>query len=63
VKIKVRVIDRLSDRIATQRVNDRLRSEIERELQTVSASGLPIDPEIRRDALERAVRRLWGGTI
>ncbi|HWB46505.1 MAG TPA: hypothetical protein VG900_13770 [Hyphomicrobiaceae bacterium] len=63
MKIKVRVIDRLSDRIATQRVNDRLRSEIERELQTVSASGLPIDPEIRRDALERAVRRLWGGTI
>ena len=35
----------------------RLRGEIERELQATTASGQPIDPETRRDALERAVRR------
>lgn len=63
MKVNVRVIDRLRDRLEAQRINERLRSELERELQTIAASGQPLDPEIRRDALERAVRRLWGGTI
>jgi hypothetical protein len=63
VKVNVRIIDRLRDRLEAQRINERLRSEIERELQATTASGQPIDPETRRDALERAVRRLWGGTI
>ena len=63
MNVSVRIIDRLRDRLDVQRIHERLRSEVERELQTVSASGLPVDPEVRRDALERAVRRLWGGTI
>jgi hypothetical protein len=47
------------------RVRSRLQIELARELQDVLQSERAIgidlsDPETRRDALERAVRRIWG---
>ena len=41
----------------------RLEREIEEELQSVARSERAADPEARRDALERAVRRIWGATL
>jgi len=41
-------------------VRRRLAIELEQELQAVHASERAADPESRRDALERAVRRIWG---
>jgi hypothetical protein len=38
----------------------RLIDELARELESVSAFDRNADPETRRDALERAVRRVWG---
>jgi hypothetical protein len=38
----------------------RLVEELERELEAVAAFDRAADPEVRRDALERAVRRVWG---
>jgi hypothetical protein len=40
----------------------RLEQELAHELEAVSASERAADPEARRDALERAVRRVWGAT-
>jgi hypothetical protein len=37
---------------------DRLRSEVERELQAAAASGEPLDPAAHRDALARALARI-----
>ena len=52
------------------RVGARLRSEVERELQAIAAAeraiaaaDQTIDAGTRRDALERAVRRLWGAAL
>jgi hypothetical protein len=47
----------------------RLERELEEELQSVeelqsaARSERAADPETRRDALERAVRRIWGATL
>jgi hypothetical protein len=41
----------------------RLERELEEELQSVARSERTADPETRRDALERAVRRIWGATL
>jgi hypothetical protein len=41
----------------------RLERELEEELQAVARSERTADPETRRDALERAVRRIWGATL
>ncbi len=47
----------------------RLERELEEELQSVEElqavhrSERAADPETRRDALERAVRRIWGATL
>jgi hypothetical protein len=40
----------------------RLEQELAQELAAVTASERAADPEFRRDALERAVRRVWGAT-
>jgi hypothetical protein len=40
----------------------RLEQELAQELEAVTASERAADPEARRDALERAVRRVWGAT-
>jgi hypothetical protein len=61
VKIVVRVDNAsLSSRLDTQRILERLRADIERELQASRASEQLLDPEQRRAAVERAVRRLAG---
>ena len=39
---------------------DRLRAEVERELQAIATSGVPLDAAAHRDALARAVSRLSG---
>ncbi len=39
-----------------------LEQELADELEAISASERAADPETRRDALERAVRRIWGAT-
>ena len=41
-------------------VANRLLQDLEEEMQSVLASERAADPETRRDALERAVRRIWG---
>ena len=41
----------------------RLTSDLQEELQRVLASERAADPDARRDALERAVRRIWGATL
>src|SRR6185295_72330 len=40
----------------------RMEQELAHELQAVAQSERAADPEFRRDALERAVRRVWGAT-
>lgn len=63
MKINARVTaERLRDHLLAQRIAARLKAELERELQANGSDGEP-DSSVRRDALERAVRRLWGGTI
>jgi hypothetical protein len=48
------------------RIRHRLEADLLRELETVMQSERAADaadPETRRDALERAVRRIWGATL
>ena len=40
----------------------RIEQELALELEAVTTSERAADPEFRRDALERAVRRVWGAT-
>jgi hypothetical protein len=64
MKLSARVdINRLRARLEAERIRRRLSAEIERELQTVMPSDQVHDPAVRRDAIERAVRRLWGATL
>jgi hypothetical protein len=66
VKLNARIGGNFSARAArdlAERVPQRLQQELEEELQSVSASGQAADPETRRDALERAVRRVWGAPL
>jgi hypothetical protein len=50
----------LRSHLDAMRLSERLRADIERELQASLASEQLLDPEQRRAALERAVRRLAG---
>lgn len=48
-------------------IRNRLQSDLNRELEEIRQSERAVDvdtsdPETRRDALERAVRRIWGAT-
>jgi hypothetical protein len=45
------------------RISERLKADIERELQASIASEQVLDPDQRRAALERAVRRLAGALL
>ncbi|HJZ42694.1 MAG TPA: hypothetical protein VJ233_03140 [Hyphomicrobiaceae bacterium] len=45
------------------RISERLRADIEHELQASIASEQLLDPEQRRAALERAVQRLAGAML
>ncbi|MFZ1101838.1 MAG: hypothetical protein WAN86_03020 [Hyphomicrobiaceae bacterium] len=59
--------DRLTQRIRTEalssRTVERFQRELEDELDAISSSERAADAETRRDALERAVRRVWGATL
>jgi hypothetical protein len=50
---------------STRRLERELADELQsvEELQSVARSERTADPETRRDALERAVRRIWGATL
>ena len=50
----------LSSRLDAERISARLRADIERELQASVTSEQLLDPDQRRAAVERAVRRLAG---
>lgn len=50
-------------RAEAQRIAARLQAEVEREIQTSVDPGEPFDAEARREAVERAVRRIWGATL
>jgi len=58
-----RVVDHSRDTVLSASAADRLTRELEDELRAVSASERAADPEMRRDALERAVRRIWGAAL
>jgi hypothetical protein len=63
----VHAIDRLARRIRDQalspRTVDRFERELEAELEAVATSERAVESEARRDALERAVRRVWGAPL
>jgi len=65
----VRIITRvepsssLRSHLDALRISERLRADIEHELQASIASEQLLDPEQRRAALERAVRRLAGAML
>jgi NTP pyrophosphatase (non-canonical NTP hydrolase) len=58
---------RLAQRIRTEALSSRTVERFERELadelDAVSSSEGIADVDTRRDALERAVRRVWGATL
>jgi len=58
-----RLIHQIREIALSAVTTDRLVRELEDELQAVSAIERGADPETRRDALERAVRRVWGATL
>jgi hypothetical protein len=58
-----RLVRRIGDELLSSRTVERFRRELESELDIVSASGNAAGDEARRDALERAVRRVWGSTL
>ena len=62
-----RAIDRLARRLRDEalspRTVDRFERELEAELEAVATSERAADAEARRDALERAVRRVWGAPL
>jgi hypothetical protein len=69
MKVKVTVAGsaarRLADRveIVSAAARRRLAGELTDELRSVAQSDRSVDPETRRDALDRAVRRIWGATL
>ena len=56
-----RFADRI--RILSADAGRRLERELQEELRSIGSSERGVDPETRRDALERAVRRVWGATL
>jgi hypothetical protein len=62
VRISTRTerVSSLGSHLDAQRISERLRADIERELQASLASEQVLDPDQRRAAFERAVRRLAG---
>jgi hypothetical protein len=58
-----RLAQHIRDELLSPHAVARLRRELEDELEAVSASERAADAEARRDALERAVRRIWGAPL
>lgn len=58
-----RVVDHIRHTVQSAATNHQFERELADELRAVSASERGADPEFRRDALERAVRRHFGGTL
>lgn len=58
-----RLVQRIRQDVLSSRTIERFRRELEDELDTVSSSERGMEDETRRDALERAVRRVWGATL
>ena len=56
------VVNRIRQTVQSAATVQRLEQELAAELDAVIASERGADPETRRDALERAVRRIWGAT-
>ena len=56
------VVHRIRQTVQSAATVQRLEQELAAELDAVIASERGADPETRRDALERAVRRIWGAT-
>jgi hypothetical protein len=56
------VVNHIRHTVQSAATVHRLREELAVELEAVTASERAADPEFRRDALERAVRRIWGAT-
>lgn len=58
-----RIVNRIRDTVRSAATVHRLEQELAEELEAVSTSERAADPEARRDALERAIRRHFGATI
>jgi hypothetical protein len=58
-----RLARRVRDEVLSSRTVERLERELTDELDAVSFSERTADADTRRDALERAVRRVWGATL
>jgi NTP pyrophosphatase (non-canonical NTP hydrolase) len=58
-----RIAQRLRAEALSSRTVERLERELADELDTVSTFERSADADTRRDALERAVRRVWGSTL
>jgi hypothetical protein len=58
-----RLIQRIRTEALSSRTVERLERELADELDAVSSSEQEVDADRRRDALERAVRRIWGATL
>lgn len=58
-----RLAQRIRSEALSPRTVERLERELADELDAVSAFERAVDDDARRDALERAVRRVWGATL
>jgi hypothetical protein len=58
-----RLSQRIRNEALSSRAVERLERELADELDAVSSSERAADTDARRDALERAVRRVWGATL
>jgi hypothetical protein len=58
-----RLIQHLRDDLLSSQTVARLRRELQDELEAVSSSQHTAEDDARRDALDRAVRRIWGAPL
>lgn len=58
-----RLARRIREDVLSPRTVERFERELEDELEAVSFSERTAEDEGRRDALERAVRRVWGAPL
>jgi hypothetical protein len=58
-----RIARRARSEVLSSRTVERLDRELADELDAVSVSERTADADDRRDALERAVRRVWGAPL
>ena len=58
-----RLVQSLRQELLSSHTVARLRRELEDELESISSSDRAAEDDARRDALERAVRRIWGAPL